>query len=99
VQIRRFLLASLVLAAVSQLPGCAADPYGWHNFQERNSLPAVIRVVPLKEVRSHCPTSPSSTGCAVSDDKRGFCYVYIAPDVKPWTVSHELLHCAGWVHP
>lgn len=99
--VRRILLFILVLLAYCGLPGCAilkADAYGWSEQPNRDSLPAIFRVVSLSEVQSRCPKYPNSTGCAVSDYDHGLCYIYVTSDAQEWTLAHEMLHCAGFDH-
>lgn len=97
-QIRRFLLVFLVLAASCHLPGCANNVTGWDMGPDSKPLPAVFRVVNGAEIQRRCPTVSHPTGCAVSDYDHGVCYVYVEAPPRPWIVSHELYHCAGFNH-
>lgn len=95
---RRTFLVAFVLAAASQLPGCATNVTGWDLGPDSKPLPAVFRIVNGAEIQRHCPTVSHPTGCAVSDYASGICWVYVEAPPRPWIVSHELYHCAGFNH-
>lgn len=94
--LRQQILVGLVIAAlIPVLPSCATMDE-WQERPERNSLPAVFRVSTLDVIQTQCPQTPGAIGCAVADERRGFCYVYIPNDAPTWLLAHELLHCAGF---
>lgn len=98
--LRQLLLVLLVGVTLYVTQGCDGNNEGWEAKPSHQSLPAVMREVPVADVARTCGNYHNKVthGCVWRDYSTGLCYVYHGPGVAPWLLQHEALHCAGYDH-